>query len=88
MFTNKAWISNTHRKIKNPVKYSNTTNKLQGPIPPNYDFKYQTNNFQQIIQSLEPFGIHPTEIYSADRCDKITFVICFNNSGSVEPQGF
>lgn len=79
MFTNKVWISNDYKKIKNPVKFANTTNKLQGLIPPNYDFKYQTSNYEKIKQSLEPFGIYPTEIYSADRCDKITFIICFSN---------
>jgi hypothetical protein len=79
MFTNKAWISNNHKKIKNPVKLTNTTNKFQGLLPPNYDFKFQIINYEKISQSLEPFGIHPTEIYSAERSGKITFVMCFNN---------
>lgn len=79
MFTNKAWISNEYKKIKNPVRILGTTNKIQGLLAPNHDFKHQTENFEHIKQSLAPFGIVPTEIYSAERVGKATFVVCFSN---------
>ena len=79
MFTNKMWITNAEKKIKNPTKYLGVNNKYQGPLLPDYDFKFQTNNYLKIKSSLEPFNIYPTEIYSANRVGKSIFVVCFNN---------
>lgn len=79
MFTNSQWISNEHKKIKNPVKYPNTANKYQGIIPDDFDFKYQKENFDNIKLSLQPFNINPTEIYYATRQNKPIFVVCFDN---------
>lgn len=79
MFTNCQWISNEFKKIKNPVKYPGVTNKFQGVLPDDFDFEYQTKNFDKIKQSLEPFNIYPTEIYYAKRVGKPIFVVCFDN---------
>ena len=79
MFTNKAWITNGHKKVKNPTRYLGVTDKYQGPLLPNYDFKYQTDNFNKIRDSLAPHQIYPTEIYKATRVGKSFFVVCFNN---------
>ena len=79
MFTNKTWISNGLKKVKNPVKYQGVTDKYQGQIPQNFDWKFQTGNFQAISNSLQPFGIYPTEMYSATRAGKSSFTVCFSN---------
>jgi hypothetical protein len=79
MFTNNQWISNEHKKIKNPVKYSGAANKYQGVLLDDFDFKYQKDNFNKIKESLEHFNINPTEIYYATRANKPIFVVCFDN---------
>ncbi len=79
MFTNHLWISNDYRKIKNPTRHYGTTQKYQGILNPDFDFKYQTDNFIKIKTSLEQFGIFPTEIYYALRANKPIFLVCFDN---------
>lgn len=79
MFANKAWITNGYKKVKNPTKFVGVTDKYEGVLLPHYDFKYQTENFNKITESLVPHQIFPTEIYSASRAGKTFFVVCFNN---------
>jgi len=79
MFTNKLWITNGVKKVKNPAKYPGVTDVYQGQLQPNHDFKHQTTNFQKIKNSLEPFNIYPTEIYSATRAGKSCFTVGFSN---------
>lgn len=79
MFTDKLWITNGIKKVKNPVKYPGVTDVYQGQLQPNFDFKHQTTNFQKIKNSLEPFNIYPTEIYSAMRAGKSCFTVGFSN---------
>lgn len=79
MFTDKLWITNGIKKVKNPVKYQGVTEMYQGQLQPNFDFKHQTTNFQKIKNSLEPFNIYPTEIYSAMRAGKSCFIVGFSN---------
>jgi hypothetical protein len=79
MFTNKLWITNGIKKVKNPVKYQGVTDIFQGQIHTDYNFNYQTTNFQKIKNSLEPFNIYPTEIYSALRSGKSLFTVVFSN---------
>ncbi len=49
MFTDFEWILNEFKKIKNPVKYPDVTNKYQGVLPDDIDFKYQAKIFYKII---------------------------------------
>lgn len=79
MFTDKLWITNGVKKVKNPVKYQGVTDIYQGQINPNYDFKHQTLNFLNIKNSLEPFNIYPTDIYLGMRAGKSLFTVCFSN---------
>ncbi len=79
MFTDSPWITNGYKKIKNPVKYPGTTQKYQGVLFDGFDFKFQTENFNKIKETLEPFGIKPTEIYFGMRANKPNFVVCFDN---------
>jgi hypothetical protein len=79
MFANKTWISNGSKKVKNPVKYQGVTDIYQGQFLPNYDWKHQTENFNSIVNSLQPLGIYPTELYSASRAGKSSFTVCFSN---------
>ena len=79
MFTDKLWITNGVKKVKNPVKYQGVTDIYQGQINPNYDFKHQTLNFLNIKNSLEPFNIYPTDIYLGMRVGKSLFTVCFSN---------
>lgn len=79
MFANKSWITNTHKKVRNPTSYPGVTNKYEGQLAPNHDFKHQTDNFIKIKTSLEQFGIHPTEIYTSNRWGKVIFVVLFND---------
>lgn len=74
-----AWISNGYRKIKNPIKYSNTTDKYSGPLLDNFDFNYQTENFNIIKESVEQFQIYPDKINYAKRFGKAIFVVCFSD---------
>jgi len=79
MFINKKFITNLHRKVKNPALCIGVNNKYQGQLHQDYNFKYQTNNFLNICKSLELFNIYPTEIYSSMRLGKSVFVVIFNN---------
>jgi hypothetical protein len=79
MFANKTWISNGIKKVKNPAKYQGVTDVYQGPILPNHDWKFQTENFNLIVNSLQPLGIYPIELYSASRAGKSSFTLCFSN---------
>jgi hypothetical protein len=79
MFTDKLWITNGIKKVKNPAKYPGVTDVYQGQLQPNHDFKHQTTNFQKIKTSLEAFNIYPTEIYSATRAGKSCFTVGFSN---------
>ena len=92
MFTNKIWISNGSKKVKNPVKYQGVTDIYQGQVPLNYDWKFQTTNFNAIVNSLAQYGITPTELYSASRAGKSSFVLCFSNPDIIwnkyEGEGF
>ena len=84
MFTNKLWITNGVKKVKNPAKYPGVTDVYQGQLQPNFDFKHQTTNFQKIKNSLEPYNIYPTEIYSATRAGKSCFTVGFSNPDIIE----
>ena len=79
MFTNKTWITNGDRKVKNPAKYQNVTDVYQGNLQINHDWKHQTENFIAIKASLEQFNIYPTEIYLSNRAGKSSFVLCFTD---------
>lgn len=79
MFANKIWIENEFKSIKNPAKITGTTNKYEGILNDNYDFKFQKKNFEAIKKSLEPFGIYPVEIYVAELVSKTTFVVTWSN---------
>jgi hypothetical protein len=79
MFNNQTWISNEYKKIKNPTKFNGTTDKYQGILNNDFDFKYQKDNFEKIKASVEPFGIYPNEIYFANRANKSMFVVTWTN---------
>lgn len=79
MFTDKNWITNGCKKVKNPTKIANVNNRFQGVIQEEYDFQHQQNNATKIKELLEPNGILMTEIYSAKRAGKTIFVVLFNN---------
>ena len=83
MFANKTWITNgtdkVYKKVKNPAKYPDVTDKYEGPLVSGFDFKHQTANWEKIKTSLEPWQIYPTEIYFANRAGKSSFVVLFSN---------
>jgi hypothetical protein len=79
MFTDKTWISNGIKKVKNPAKIPGVNDIYQGPLNGYYDFKFQKENCKKITELLEPHGIHMTEIYSGKRINKVVFVVLFNN---------
>lgn len=79
MFTDNVWISNEFKKTKNPAKILGVNDIYQGVLPQDYDFKFQTKNFTSITNSLAPFDIYPTELYSSYIKGKHTFIVCFSN---------
>jgi hypothetical protein len=79
MFTNKIWITNGIKKIKNPTQIPGVGTIYQGEIDEYVDFKRQIENCKKIKELLEPEGIVMTEIYSAKRGNKTVFVVLFNN---------
>jgi hypothetical protein len=79
MFTNKNWITNGCKKVKNPAKIARVSDRFQGIIQGNYDFQHQQNNAEKIKGLLEPNGIMMTEIYFGKRAGKAIFVVLFNN---------
>lgn len=79
MFTDKTWITNGCKKVKNPVKVPNVNYRYQGILQEDYDFQHQKNNADKIKGLLEPNGIFMTEIYFAKRAGKNIFVVTFNN---------
>ena len=92
MFTDKTWITNGSKKVKNPTKIAGTNTKYQGVLNEDYDFHHQTENFNKIKELLEPHQIYGTEIYSAKRVGKNIFTVLFNNPHLMwqkyEGQGF
>jgi hypothetical protein len=79
MFTNKTWITNGVKKVKNPAQIPDVNNIYQGVLDEFVDFKFQTENYKKIKELLEPHNIFMTEIYSARRENKTIFVVMFNN---------
>lgn len=79
MFTDKTWITNGYKKVKNPAKIPGVNNIYQGVLNPDFDFKFQKENYKNIKNLLEPHGIHMTEIYYAKRLGTVVFVVLFNN---------
>jgi hypothetical protein len=79
MFTDKIWITNGVKKVKNPAKIPQVNDVYQGILQENHDFKFQTENCNGIKERLEPRGIYMTEIYSAKRSGKVCFVVLFND---------
>lgn len=83
MFCDSKWITNDYKKIKNPTKYPGIEQIYQGNLDPDFDFKFQTNNFNKIKSSLEHFQIYPREIYYGLRFGKSIFVVCFSDSNLI-----
>lgn len=79
MFAGQQSITNGLRKIKNPTKIKGVTNKYEGLITNDFNFKYQTNNFNKIIDSLKSFDIFVQDIYYAERKGKPIFIVTFTN---------
>ena len=79
MFTNKTWITNGVKKVKNPAQIPGVGTIYQGELDEYVDFKQQTENYKKIKELLEPEGIVMNEIYSAKRGSKTVFVVLFNN---------
>lgn len=79
MFTNKTWITNGTKKIKNPTQIPGVDTIYQGELDEFVNFKHQIENYKKIKELLEPEGIIMTEIYSARRGNKTIFVVLFNN---------
>lgn len=79
MFTNKSWITNGLKKVKNPATIPGVNNIYQGVLNADFDFKFQKENYENIKNLLEPHGIYMTEIYYATRLGSVVFVVIFNN---------
>ena len=60
MFTNKTWITNGVKKVKNPAKIPGVGTIYQGELDEFVDFKQQTKNYKKIKELLELEGIFMT----------------------------
>lgn len=78
MFTNQQWIKNEYKSLKNPI-ITSIHNNYQGVLTDTFDFKHQKKKFEAIKKSLEPFGIHPQEIYYSELFGKPLFIVTWSN---------